>query len=215
MISPDELKKKMEHTQKWKELAPDVKENLRSSWKILDYECKKHDGRPRFIESIVSDMSVKGCVFGDTGHVDDRYFIEMVKSVEEQAEKRQTKYAVHSYAGRNEFIYETDGEWHHIKLKNKEDYEEDTLELTLEKHHRTEYTGDFISSHIETYIKRLYRMYKTRNEHAVQEMLELSKEVNQKIDQTLNDIKEPLNENIIWQISRSRRLADRVTSYFE
>lgn len=179
--TPDELRRRYNHTQAWKKMPENHKKELRDSWKTLDSLCKEHHGDPRILPSIANPgISIKGCVtsFHETNI---KNFINMVNAVDSHIDKGETEYLLYYGEDNKEYVYETDGEWHHIKLVQQDDYEENATSITLEQHHRARYQrgeDGHMKSYIETYITRMNRMQRTRDEYGIQQMLDTANKMN-------------------------------------
>lgn len=215
--TPEELKRRYNQTEAWKNLKPEIKEELRASWKELDSICIHQQGRLRLVQSKLNpDIFIKGCVFHENEHVDNRPFITMVKGVEQQLKKRDTDYAVHSY-GVEDLIYETNSDWHHIELGRRTDWENDSFAVSLTSRQRiyrnsvhSRHDGDYNeNSYIEDYLLQLRRMWKTRKEHYVKEMIALSNQVLRTGPEELT------GDGILIHRMTGNQLASKVKDYFE
>jgi len=214
-MDEDDIKKRVLYGQAWKNLPEDLKQELRTSWKALDALCNKHQGTPRLIESIVDKgRYIKGCQLEDEYHYPtaEEHFVQMVKGVEDELKLRMTEYAVNATHPHGEFHYETDNDWHHIRLLDNDNYEDDTSEITFEKHHRTGpgYEDKFLSSGIQNYVTRMNRIRETKKEYNIQQMLELANKLEKQKFKGVGTEAERLEYNI-----ESFRLAEQVRKYFE
>jgi hypothetical protein len=210
-FTPEELKLRYNMTAAWKDMKPEIKEQLRSSWKTLDDICRFQQGYPRLVNSKINPgVYIKGCVFNETENINDRPFIAMVKAVEEQLKKQETEYAVRSH-GIRDLAYDTDSDGHHIELSQSDGWENNTLGISLTAHSSIYNLGhsDVSPSYIEDYLLQLRRMWKTKNEQKVKEMIDFS-------NQILRN--NPTEEKHDWYIIKSataNQLATKVKDYFD
>jgi len=215
-MNEENLKKRVQYGQAWKDLSEPIKQDLRASWKVLDALCKKHEGVPRLLESITDKgMLIKGCQLGGEYYYPtaEEQFVQMVKGVEDQMRLRTTFYAVNSSHSHGESHYETDADWHHIRLLDTENYDEDTSEIIFEKHHRTGYGGDFLSSGIQNYVTRINRIRETKNEHNIKQMTALADKIEKMRFKGLGDNATD-DERLEYHVE-SFRLAEMVKKHFE
>lgn len=214
-MSEEDLKKRVQYGQAWKNLSEPIKQELRASWKALDALCDKHQGLPRLLESIVDEgRFIKGCqldaYYYPTAEED---FVQMVKNVEDQMKLRTTEYAIYCPNAHGDYHYETDADWHHIRLTDKDNYEDDTSEITFEKHHRTGYAGDYHSSGIQNYVTRINRIRETKNEHDIKQMTALADKIEKMRFKGLGD--DATDDDRLEYHVESFRLAGMVKKHFE
>lgn len=213
MTTSLDLKRRYNRSEAWKNMAADLKEQFRSSWKLFDDQCKEHDGMPKMVESIVEPNTfINGCIFGENGGREED-FVSLIKTIENQIKDRRLgEYAVHYYEGIRTFMYETDGDWHYSELQYQNDYEDDFMGVKIEEHHRTEYPSPILNS-----IQHLKRIQQLEDEHGIQEAIKLSKEIDNwnNTGDTLFSNGKPLDDKVLMYSLTARRLAQAVLRQFK
>jgi hypothetical protein len=209
-FTPEEIKKRINSVETWKNLKPETKEELRTSWKELDTICKKEHGHPRLMKSKLNqDIYLKACVFYETEHVDYQGpFLRLVHGVENQLAQRETEYAIHAH-GFQDLVYETNSDYHFIELASRDDWEDDTVTLSLTAQHRLDRYSPNKNSYIENFLLQHHRMQKTKNEGKIEDLVNLSNQVlHIKPD-------EKTEEKILELRVTSHQLAEKIKEYFD
>lgn len=223
----DELKQRHRRTEIWKILMPQAQDTLRSLWKQYDDTCEKTGGMTKMVHSMVQPHTrINGCVYGEVGGRETD-FKELVDMVEKHTTKRSeaqgnyrrslNEYAVQFIHGNEEYTYETDGDSHHVQLKYTHHYSEeydDFMGVTLETHSDGEYPSNLDSS-----LQHLRRIEQSENEYDIQEMIKLSKDIDERTNRVIvagrgPDLR-PLDSELLMHIANARRLANVVLHHFK
>ncbi len=211
--TPEEFKQRFNRMKHWKEMPETTRKELRDSWKELDTYCKDNAGRIGYLQSIIiPGMNVKGCITSHSTTAMHR-FIDMVNQINKQMDKQETQYAVyHGDDHGRVYHYETDGEWHHIKFEEQNDFPEDYTSIQLESHQRIDHwPGEgHTPSYIEPHITRMQRMRKTRDEHNIQQMLDYSKKLTELWPAVGKTEKDDVHHKLVGNL-----LAQKVREHFE
>ena len=214
----EELKQRYKRTEIWKSLTPQAQDTLRSLWKKYDDKCEKAGGMVKMNRSMVQPHTmINGCIYGEVGGREDD-FKELVDMVEAQTTKGHVQrrslneYFVQFYQGNKEYLYETDGESHHVQLKYKYHYSEDDdfKWVTLETHTDGEYPSNLDSS-----LQHLRRIEQSENEYDIQELVKLSKKIDEKIDEAIEAGVATPDNKFVAVVGDARRLAQKVLTHFK